>query len=154
MSIYDVYNLLYYARQFFYRDYKLITFFIILKEPSEVFEDIGYVLTTLAVTFTKEALESAVQLLQDFNSKNVNEVDKEIYDVLRIISQLLTVRMTKELMQLIPPEVFLAMKEKIPKYYVKAYLKHHTHFSLQDLVTNLMKNMDQRYKFSLVCNRI
>ena len=129
---------------FFYRDYKLITFFIILKEPSEVFEDIGYVLTTLVVTFTKEALESAVQLLQDFNSKNVNEVDKEIYDVLRIISQLLTVRMTKELMQLIPPEVFLAMKGKIPKYYVKAYLKHHTHFSLQDLVKNVMRNMDKR----------
>ena len=122
----------------------MIYFFIIFKEPSEVFEDIKYVLTTLAATFTKEALESAIQFLKEFNPKNVNEVDKETYDVLRIISQLLTVRMTKELMQLIPPEVFLAMKEKLPNYYVKGYLKHHTHFSLQDLVTNLMKNMDQR----------
>ena len=109
-----------------------------------MFEDIGYALTTLAVTFTKEALESAVQYFKEFNPKNVNEVDKEIYDVLRIISQLLTVRMTKELMQLMPPEVFLAMKEKIPKYYVKAHLKHHTHFSLQDLVINVMRDMDQR----------
>ena len=109
-----------------------------------MFEDIGYVLAIVAVTFTKEALESAVEFLKEFNPKNVNELDKEIYDVLRIISQLLTVRMTKELMQLIPPEVFLAMKGKIPKYYVKAYLKHHTHFSLQDLVKNVMRNMDQR----------
>ena len=109
-----------------------------------MFEDIEYALTTLAATFTKEALESAVQFLKEFNPKNDNEVDKEIYDVLRIISQLLTVRMTKELMQLMPPEVFLAMKGKIPKYYVKAYLKHHTHFSLQDLVKNVMRNMDKR----------
>ena len=109
-----------------------------------MFEDIEYALTTLAATFTKEALESAVQFLEEFNPKNDNEVDKEIYDVLRIISQLLTVRMTKELMQLMPPEVFLAMKGKIPKYYVKAYLKHHTHFSLQDLVKNVMRNMDKR----------
>ena len=109
-----------------------------------MFEDIGYALTTLAATFTKEALESAVQFLKEFNPKNVNEVNKEINDVLRIISQLLIVRMTKELMQLMPPEVFLAMKEKIPKYYVKAYLKHHTHFSLQDLVINVMRDMDQR----------
>ena len=109
-----------------------------------MFEDIGYALTTLAATFTKEALENAVQFLKEFNPKNVNDVDKEIYNVLRIISQLLTVQMTKELMQLMPPEVFLAMKEKIPKYYVRAYLKHHTHFSLQDLVTNVMNNMDQR----------
>ena len=119
------------------------------KEPSEVFEDIEYALTTLTAKITKEALESAIQFLKEFNPKNVNGVDKEIYDVLRIISQLLTVRMTKELMQLMPPEVFLAMKEKIPKYYVKAYLKHHTHFSLQDLVTHLMRDMDQRYEFSL-----
>ena len=109
-----------------------------------MFEDIGYVLTTLAATFTKEALESAIQFLKEFNPKNINEVDKELYDVLRIISQLLTVCMTKELMQLMPPEVFLAMKEKIPKYYVRAYLKHHTHFSLQDLVINVMRDMDQR----------
>ena len=109
-----------------------------------MFEDIEYALTTLAATFTKEALESAVQFLKEFNPKNDNEVDKEIYDVLRIISQLLTVRMTKELMQLMPPEVFLAMKGKIPKYYVKAYLKHHTHFSLQDLVKNVMGNVDKR----------
>ena len=109
-----------------------------------MFEDIRYALTTLVATFTEEALESAVQFLKDFNPENVNEVDKDICDVLRIISQLLTVRMTKELMQLMPPEVFLAMKEKIPKYYVKAYLKHHTHFSLQDLVINVMRDMDQR----------
>ena len=109
-----------------------------------MFEDIEYVLATLAATFTKKALESAVQFLKEFNPKNVNEVDKDIYDVLRIISQLLTVRMTKELMQLMPPEVFLAMKEKLPKYYVRAYLKHHTHFSLQDLVTRVMRDMDQR----------
>ena len=125
-------------------EFKLFTFFLIFKEASEVFEDIGYALTTLAATFTEEALESVIQFIKEFNPKNDNEVDKEIYDVLRIISQLLIVRMTKELMQLIPPEVFLAMKEKIPKYYVKAYLKHHSHFSLQDLVTNLMKNMDQK----------
>ena len=130
----------------------MILMIYFFKEPSEVFEDIEYVLTTLAVTFTKEALESVIQFLKEFNPKNVNEVDKEIYDVLRIISQLLIVRMTKELMQLMPPEVFLAMKEKIPNYYVKAYLKHHTHFSLQDLVTHLMRDMDQRYEFSL-CNK-
>ena len=109
-----------------------------------MFEDIGYALTTLAATFTKEALDSAIQFIKEFNPKNVNEVDKEIYDLLRIIPQLLTVRMIKELMQLMPPEVFLAMKEKIPKYYVRAYLKDHTHFSLQDLVINVMRNMDQR----------
>ena len=109
-----------------------------------------YALSTIqdgVVTFTEEALDRTKQFLKEFNPEDSHEIDIEIYNVLRIISQLLTVRMTKELMQLMPPEVFLAMKEKIPKYYVKAYLKHHTHFSLQDLVKKLMKDMNERYAY-------
>ena len=65
--------------------------------------------------------------------------DENVLKFMWFITQLLCVRMIKELLQLMPPEVFLAMKEKIPKFYAGAYMDHQYHFNLEELVKDLIK---------------
>ncbi len=79
----------------------------------------------LAATFSKLDIDSSY----DANSVNL----------VRLITQLLCVQLIKKLLQLMPPEIFLAMKVKLPSYYVTSYLQHQFHFSLQELLADRLK---------------
>lgn len=66
-------------------------------------------------------------------------VDDDVLNCIYVITQLFCVRLMKELLQLMPPEVFLAIKEKLPMHYVQSYLNHQFHFSLQEVVEDRIK---------------
>ncbi len=68
--------------------------------------------------------------------------DEDLLNCVHMITQFLCVRMMKELLQFMPPEVFLGVKEKLPKYYVSSYLNHQFHFNLQELMKD---KIEKRY---------
>lgn len=74
-------------------------------------------------------------LIDAFSRATGNDLyDKKFVDLVCLVTQLLCVRLVKKLLQLMPPEIFLAMKEKLPHYYLHVYLNEQFHFNLQDLV--------------------
>ena len=104
----------------------------------EIDEDIEYCLVKEELQLTMEVIAKIKRsLFEIVDIKMVDDVDvlKSIY----MITQFFCVRLMKELLQLMPPEVFIAMKEKLPEYYIKSYLTYQFHFSLQELVQDRIK---------------
>ncbi len=103
----------------------------------EIDEDIEYCLVEEELQLTMELIAKIKRdLFEVTDAKRVEDVDlKSIY----MIKKLFYVRLKKELLQLMPPEVFIAMKDKLPEYYVKSYLTYQFHFSLQELVQDRIK---------------
>ena len=73
--------------------------------------------------------------------------DEDLLNCVHMITQFLCVRMMKELLQFMPPEVFLAVKEKLPKYYISSYLNHQFHFNLQELIKD---KIEKRYIYIII----
>ena len=71
-------------------------------------------------------------------------VSKRVNQMFLILLQYLVIRLTKEIMQLLPPEVFVAIKENIPSYYTHVYLNHQAHYSLKDLLSHLPSDFTER----------
>ena len=119
-----------------------IVLLIAFQNLQEVFEDIQHALSLMEdrPTLTPELLKKTKGMFHDVvDSKEVD--DEELLNCIHMTAQFLCVRLIKELLQFMPPEVFLAVKDKLPNYYVHSYLNHQFHFNLQELVKDKIKNM-------------
>ena len=87
---------------------------------------------------TKELITKIKRNFPEIGDSKVVE-DEDVLNCIYMLTRLFCVRLMKELLQFMPPEVFLAMKEKLPRYYIKSYLTYQFHFSLQELVKDRIK---------------
>ena len=61
-----------------------------------------------------------------------------------VLLQWLVTYLCKKLMQLMTPEALLNNHNKIPSYYISAYLKHQKHFSLKNVVEKYQSCLEPR----------
>ncbi len=108
-----------------------------------IFEDINHAIETVisddeTFSITRPIIEETFHTMENMEGNMEDDsviiVSEDINKMLLILLQYLVVRLTKEIMQLIPPEVFVAIKENIPSYYTHVYLNQQAHYSLQDLL--------------------
>ena len=97
----------------------------------------------------KNQVSVGVELADTFSKLDVHtDCNANSLHLIQMVTQLICVRLVKKLLQLMPPEIFLAMKEKFPLYYVTSYLQHQFHFNLQELVKDRL-NKRYHYNFNI-----
>ena len=119
-----------------------------------VFEDFSYeedsILYDREVSITRMTIEETFNALVKMETLSNDEkciVAEGVDQILLILLNYLVVQLMRGVTQLIPPEVFVAIKEKIPERYTHIYLNEQAHFSLQDLVSSLPNDFTKRYRY-------
>ena len=73
-----------------------------------------------------------------------HHLSSDVCMVIAVLQQWLVRYLCKKLMQLMTPEALILHRNKIPSSYLTHYLKHQSHFSLKQLISNQYNTL-QKY---------